>query len=320
MRQGRSYYYSMFKQGATIVPRVFYFVEPKVDPFLGLNVTSPYVESARDAVRLAKKEYQGLRFKGRIHRDFLYATLLGSDVVPFAHLPFRIVFLPLIVEGANYRLLTAIEVESMGYSDTADWLKQAEKRWAERRGEKAANMSVYEWLDYAGKLTSQNPSAVARLIYNSSGTDIAATVVTGPYLHNVDGHELSLTAFVAECTTYVCELADQNEAHYLSAIVNSPFLNEMKKKMQSLGLLGERHIHKKPLEFAIPRYDRQNSVHRELSELGFKCSEKANAVLKSLLEEYGSLAKIRGSVRKELSPELSRIDELVRELLVLDEK
>jgi len=50
---------------------------------------------------------------------------------------------------------------------------------------------------------------------------------------------------------------------------------------------GERHIHKKPLEFPIPGYNPGNPLHRELSGLGRRARE---IVCGRLNEALGSLA------------------------------
>ncbi len=313
--EGRSYYYDSFRQGATIVPRVFYFVEPRTDPVLGLHLASPYVESSTDAVRLAKKPYRGLSFAGRVDGRFLYATLLGSDVVPFAHLPFRVVMLPLVVEGDRYRMVIAQELERGGYTDTGQWVKRAEKEWANQRGEKAGKMTVYERLNYSQGILAQNPEANVRVVYTTSGTNVAATVVTGPYVHNVDGHDLPLSGFLADHKTYVCELRNSREAHYLSAVLNSSFVNKAIKPVQSRGLFGERDIHKKLLELPIPRYESKGLTHRRLSELGSACSAKVGDLLPSLKKRYRSVAKIRDMLRQQLSSELAEIDELVEQIL-----
>jgi len=80
---------------------------------------------------------------------------------------------------------------------------------------------------------------------------------------------------VVESTLYHYETNNVDEAYYLVAILNSSVLDELIKPMQSKGEFGERDIHKKPLEFPIPRYDPNNDVHRCLSELGRKASEIA---------------------------------------------
>jgi hypothetical protein len=72
----RSPYHSLFKQGATIVPRNFWFVDIKAHQKLGFNPSAPYVETSEASEKTAKEAYKGISFKGNIEKDFLYATLL----------------------------------------------------------------------------------------------------------------------------------------------------------------------------------------------------------------------------------------------------
>jgi type I restriction-modification system DNA methylase subunit len=92
----RSFYRPYFKQGATIVPRSLWFVEVKSYPTFGFDPSLPYVQTAERAQSEAKPAYKGLRLEGNIEKDFLYATLLSTDIVPFGHLDFRLLVLPLL--------------------------------------------------------------------------------------------------------------------------------------------------------------------------------------------------------------------------------
>ena len=96
IEHSRSPYHALFKQGATIVPRNFWFVDIKPHSKFGFNPQSPYVETSEASEKTAKENYKGISFKGNIEKDFLYATLLSTDIVPFGYLNFRIVVLPLV--------------------------------------------------------------------------------------------------------------------------------------------------------------------------------------------------------------------------------
>jgi hypothetical protein len=93
LNKGTGFYLKKFRQGASIAPRPFWFVEAKGHLKFGLTSSIPYLETTTRAADMAKKDYRGIRLKGNIESEYLYATLLGTDILPFSHLPLRLVLL-----------------------------------------------------------------------------------------------------------------------------------------------------------------------------------------------------------------------------------
>ena len=77
--QKTSSYKKKFFQGATMVPRSFWFVRVKPSP-LGFNPECPPLETDPRAIKQAKKPYQDVRFEGQVEAPFLFATLLSTDL------------------------------------------------------------------------------------------------------------------------------------------------------------------------------------------------------------------------------------------------
>jgi hypothetical protein len=115
-----------FAQGATIVPRSFWFVEVKPSP-LGFNPHLPPLETATRARQEAKDAYKTVFFKDTVESRFLYATLLSTDLLPFGHLDYRLVVLPIEPEGDHYKLIDADTARKQGNLDLARWLERVEK-------------------------------------------------------------------------------------------------------------------------------------------------------------------------------------------------
>ena len=313
---GRSAYYKDFTQGATIVPRACWFVDLKPHPALGFDPNYPFVESSEKAISLAKDAYEGLRLEGNVEACFLYAVVTGSELAPFCCLPLPIAVLPIEPSGKGFRIVRREEAERRGYSGLLAWLQRVEKVWEEKRAEKAKKMDIYQRLDYSHTLTQQNPLAKYKVVYNTSGTNLTACVILQKDLvKNVNEQTVKLEGLVAEATVYHYETDDLDEAYYLAAILNSPFLDKMVKPLQARGLWGERHFHKKPLEFPIPRYNPKDKHHQALSNLGKSCAKEASKILPTLLQKYTSVGKIRSEIRKLIKRKLNKIDTLVATLL-----
>jgi hypothetical protein len=230
------------------------------------------------------------------------------------------------LEVSRYSILRKEEALRRGYTKLAQWLGEAERVWGEVRGEKEKKMTVYEWLDYQQKLSTQNPRARYKVIYLRSGTNLAATVID---VEKVLRENMLLNGIIVESTLYRYETDNIDEAYYLAAVLNSSVLDQLIKPMQSKGEYGERDIHKKPLEFPIPKYNPDNEVHRRLAELGRKAGEIAERVLPELLSSCGydeklrergalmpqEVATLRRDIRRRLKEILKQIDDLAIELL-----
>jgi type I restriction-modification system DNA methylase subunit len=312
----RSFYRPYFKQGATIVPRSLWFVEVKSYPTFGFDPSLPYVQTAERAQSEAKPAYKGLRLEGNIEKDFLYATLLSTDIVPFGHLDFRLLVLPLLPSGKHFKVLSADEARSQGSLNLANWLEKAQNEWEERRGEKAVRMTVQEWLDYRRKLSSQK-RAQYKVLYPTSATYLCASVVESkPISFEVEGQTVKAQEFVVDYVTYSYDTPDKQEAYYLVAILNSPTVDELLKPMQSRGLWGPRHICKKVLEIPIPQCNSSDENHQALSQLGEQCARKVQQLLPELAKSR-SIGHTRRLIKAELKEELGQIDKLVRQILAL---
>ena len=311
-----SYYKKHFLLGATIFPRSFWFVQVKPSP-LGFNLDLPPLETADRAVEEAKDAYKSVFFKDTVESRFLYATLLSTDLLPFGHLNYRLVVLPIEPEEDHHKLIDTNEAHKRGFLHLAHWLEKAEQEWNVRRGAKAERMSVYERLDRFHGLTGQNSQAKYRVIYNTSGTYLTAAIVQKePIEFESQQQHLKAHGFLADYKTYYYDPTNGNEASYLVAVLNAPIIDKLIKPMQSRGLWGPRDICKKVLELPIPQFDKKSEVHKSLAELGEECSAKVERWLAGGgAGNIKSIGKLRSMVRQMLNQELAEIDELTKKIL-----
>lgn len=312
---GRSFYKPHFKDGATIYPRNFWFVEFKADRKFGIDPTQPLVVTDRRADEEAKAPYKGAHFEGRIEAEFLYATLLSTDLLPFGHFDFRPVILPLIEDAHSYKLLPAQQARGKGFLQLSEWLERVQGFWEKHRKEKAKKGDVLAWLNYRNKLTDQNPEAKYVVLYPKSATFLcSAALRLKAHTLKVGTQEVVLQRFVADHVTYLLETTDHREAEYLAAVLNSPVVDALIKPMQARGLWGPRDIHKKVLELPIPEFQADNSKHMRLAEIAGACQATVQQMIPTLRQE-ASIGRARAAVRQALKDELAEIDSLVKELL-----
>ena len=316
MTKEASPYKKKFFQGATIVPRSFWFVRIKPSP-LGFDPNMPPIETDPRAIKEAKKPYQEVKFSGNVESRFLYATLLSTDLLPFGHLDYRLVVLPLEPKGRKMQLLTIKTATEKGFSKLSEWLKKAEDKWKELRKEKADLMTIYDRIDRYHGLIRQSPKTKYRVIYNTSGTLLAAAVIKSQEIKfEINGQEIEAENYLVDHVTYSLDSSVLNEANYICSILNTSIIDKLVKPLQARGLWGPRHIHKKVLEIPIPLFEETNPQHLSLASLGRNCTEKVSAWLAAGGPgQVKSIGRLRQIVRQLLKEELQEIDALVVQIL-----
>ena len=302
-----SKYQRAFKQGATIVPRSIYFVRI---PDLNTTVDASalyWAETDPEQATAAKPPYKEVKLSGLVEGKFIYATAIARHLLPFYVLTPATVVLPVVAKGELLTVRNSEQLIREGFREFGKWTKQAEGIWAEKRKGKAGKQTLIQWLDYHGKLTAQNISQRHLVLYNAAGTNVSAAYF------DRESHQLPL---IVEHKLYWIALANEKEAHYLAAFLNSNTANEAIKPFQSTGLMGERDIEKKLLDLPIPIYDSAINNHTVLAELGKRAGiEAASFVNTPHFRATSSLARQRAFVRDKLQPTFAEINRVVRKIL-----
>jgi hypothetical protein len=324
LKARRSDYYGEFFQGATIVPQGLWFVRI-------VDASSPdFVIVETNRVRVEERGHVSVSVGPLpVEREFIYGILTSAEVVPFCHLRPNLAILPIMGSNGGYEIIQRPKAQARGKAYLARYLEEVEREWARVRTERQRGTSVYDWLNYQNKLTKQNPNFKYKVVYLRSGTNLAATVVVDkPYLVKVGNNELKVNGIIIHTTLYLYQTNNEDEAHYLTAILNSSILNELVKPMQTKGAYGPRD--KKPLEFPISRYDSTNPVHRSLSELGKEAREAVCRELDRVLKELGYRNIVDnyydymygissgGQVRPLAPNQMGRLRDYIRENVVRD--
>jgi len=314
---GRSWYHDKVREGATLVPRSLWFIDFDVHQTLGVDTSRPLVKTSVDVLGGAKEPWRGIELRGNVEADFIYATLLGGDIVPFGFSKIRLVVLPIEARTTGYRLIDVNALRNRGFVDAADWLEKAQKLWEERRTEKARSRfpRILGRLDYNGLLSIQNPSKRYVVLYNASGTNLVSCVIKKMQLpqFRILKAGIEPKGFVADAKTWFYETNNEKEAYFICAVLNSNIVDSAVKPLQTRGLFGERDIHRRPFMMPIPRFEEKSANNLELAELSIKCSIK----IAPLQFERKSVGGKRKEAMHVITKEIERIDELTAELICI---
>lgn len=306
-----SAYLDRFLNGATIYPRNFFFVSFREPPEVVRPQSSYWIQTDEEQAKEAKPPYKEIRMIGRIDGQFVFRSAISKHVLPFAVLEPAIVTLPVYVEDQHAVIQDARQLADGGFRELSNWMGEAEELWENLRGKKSDRTTLYQWLDYQGKLTNQDLSTPFLVLYNAAGTNVSAAVFSRKDL---------LQPFFVDHTLYYFGTRKRREADYLAAVLNAPLVDALIKPFQSVGLQGERHIHKKVLELPIPLFDDRKPEHVALAKLGAEAARQAVKTIAAAKAENWpkGLARRRAIVRDGLGDVLDRIDEAVRRLFEID--
>jgi SAM-dependent methyltransferase len=286
-------YGSRFTQGATIVPRLLFFVETESEGPLGVGAGRRAVRSARSS--LEKPPWKDLpALEGVVETEFIRPVLLGESLLPYRILPPREAVLPL--DGSM--LLTGADPRLDYHPGLADWWRQAEAVWEAHRS--SNRLTLAERLDFRRELTAQLPAPPLRLAYGASGMHVAAAIVNDP-------------AAIIEHKLYWAPAASREEGLFLCAILNSSALTELVRPMMSYGK-DERDVDKHLWKLPIPLYDAGNVTHQRLVELG---RQQYETVAGLRIDDGTNFVALRRRIRAELArhPATSGIEAIVIEML-----
>ena len=295
---GGSAYREAFRNGATLYPRLLTLVERRQHGRLGGNMAAPSLVSRRS--NLEKRPWSEAKsISHNVEAEFIRPVLLGESILPYRLFsPFEGV-VPVSTTGSMLDSLSSPSAKPTGEA-LSGWLAAAEETWNTIKSS-STELTWAEQQNYNGKLLSQFPIAPLRVVYAKAGTQPAACVIRDN--RAVIDHKLYWSAPACE-----------EEAHYLTAILNSETLRARAAGYQSRGQFGARDFDKVVFNLPIPRFSAKTKLHRHLADLGARAETAAAAV--ELIETEKFVAA-RKRIRRALTDDgvAGEIDAAVERLL-----
>lgn len=305
-------------QGATVTPRVLFFVEVseasaalvagicRVTPRRSVNEKEPWKNLSVPQIR---------SLSGTIEERHVYPLHLGETVAPFILLDPLQVVLPMASKEAGIIIAQEKEDNIGGVDPTTLGTRMRERwgrmcdLWDDNKGIKT-NITLVERIDYMNNLTSQSSEAAIRLVYTTSGIPTAAVLID--------------PAVIIDTKLYWIRCSSIEEGHYLAALINSKALRSKAEALMGKGAFGARDLHKNLWRLPIPEYDDNNPILVELAGLGKDLQEQSTSrweEMKSDREAAGKSVSWKAA-RKELrawlsstSPEARRVEDLAERIL-----
>jgi hypothetical protein len=224
-------------------------------------------------------------------------VLLGDSLLPFRTRAERTGVIP----WTGSQLISGEDAALETFAGLEAWWKQAESEWEAKRTDDNSDRSLLGQIDYMHKLRLQLPVKPHRVVYTGRGERATAARIQNP-------------AAIVDHALYWAAFETQDEAVYVSAVINSEALHERVKDALSRGLYGGRNIHRVPFLVSWPQFDPSDDLHQGIRSAG----ERAEAAASALdgVEGKGiawARKRVRGALEE--SGIASEIEQLVEQLL-----
>ena len=290
-------YYNQFKQGASLVPRRFCFIEKITTGRLGSSIKTPLVKGVTS--NLDKAPWKDVEPpQANIESKFLMPVYTGQSIAPFRVLSKNTGVIPWDnTEG----VMDSSMAERRGFTSLSAYLEKVEKLWS-KHGKRT--MTFKERINYQKLLENQFPISDLRVVYTASGTHVAAVL-----LEDSKG--------IIDTSLYWTTVSDQNEGLYLESILNSDHLIDTISTLQAQGQWGARHFHRHLLKPYFPKYNPNDPLHEEIVSHAQKIKLIAqNTSLDSSLNFIKARQTIKKEIKKINSGKIwQKLNSLVSQLL-----
>jgi len=314
-RSSWSIYYHEILEGSTLTPRSFWFVDFNPHNSLPMDLDKPSLKTPDEIIKHAEDPYKDVDLSANLEAEFLNATMLGKDLIPFGKVRFRMIFLPLEKPHEEFDILDVDGLRNDGKILAGDWVANNQQIWEDRRKPKSAidYPRVIDRLNHEGDLRLQGKTKRFVLIWNARGANSFAHVYDNKKLPRFKIGGLTITAkhIVADTTCLYAGFDNEDEAHYLCAIMNSPKTNADVKPFQPRGKYGYRDIYRRQLMLSVPKFEKSNTNHKKLVKISKECHK--------FVENYkfnsNTFKAMRNEALRELKKEYKKIDSIVKKIM-----
>ena len=301
---GESPYGGVARNGATIFPRVLFFVNETANTAIVQAAPTVTVNPRRGSQdKIPWKNLDLTAITGQtVERRHMFDVHLGETIAPYVALPPLKAILPL--KQGDVAIPT--DGDGPGGIRLGGLDRRMRERWQtvsalwENNRAPVNRMNLLGQLDYLHKLSSQLEwhraprGRPVRLVYTSSGQPTAAIL-------DDDTSLVENLLFWVACR-------DTAEANYLLAVINSGTLYESVQSLMPKGQFGARHLHKHLWQLPIPEFDPAQELHALIADTGAAAAAGAREKLEELREQRGDKLTVT-IARRELRKWLRSSDE-----------
>ena len=239
-----------FKQGADIMPRCFFFFTLNNT---GETVRISSIKEGEDYSYFRKDQKVGKNLTYNVNgvpKSLLKSVLISNVLLPFNMGKLPCAVLPIEKNDNKWQEIGSAKLLSFQRSVINHFNNIKRDYKAIKHKDDMYGNTLNMWNKLELQQLQQGKYLV---VYGAGGKNICSAYML---IDNSD-------KYVIDQTLYWAMVDTEEEAIYLSAILNCPTLNDIIAAFQPQGVFGERHVHTLPIDY-IPRYNQEDSRHVEL--------------------------------------------------------
>ena len=285
-----------FRQGADIMPRTLFFYEtfPSSNAnFLYAKSINPTSSALAFTVKDVKTHKNFSINRRLLPKDLFFDVITSNLLTPFDLAPVQKALLPIRKNDSGiWEMIPNTELNAKG-TVARNTFREIYREIDNING----NVStIFNLLDVRGKLTQQIFSDEGYIVMTGAG----GGKVCSAYISLAD---YNASRLIIDQTIYWAQVDTENEAIYLSGLLNSVAINSIIEEFQPRGAFGKRHVHKLPFG-VTPPYDQEQAAHQDVVEK-----------TKALIAEFNSLKSSNTEIVELLNSNFSTLSIRRRRLL-----
>ena len=236
-----------FLQGADVLPRYLFFLNT-VDKGLSYEVSSLNNNSSDAYFLLNMHKGKDYRLPlARVSKDLFHPVIVSNILLPFYLYDLPLALLPIKRVGDRWERLKTEDKATYNRS-TQNTLSEIQRRY--RAAEKPKE--IFNALNFRNKLSNQAFDKTGYLVvYGAGGENPCAAFIN---LADTDKTP------IIDQTCYWLVVKTEDEATYLSGLINSRAIENAISSFQPEGNFGKRHIHTL-VSGVLPPFNPANSLH-----------------------------------------------------------
>jgi hypothetical protein len=274
-----------FRQGADVMPRTLVFHSLAKAGVSSWNVSPILTNSQERYLKADAKTHKSFSLAvNGLSDSVIFDVLLSHHLTPFNMGDGAKGLLPITRKTGAWSPLSPAEIAVKGQATD-----NAFKSVLGALGGSATLQTYFDRIETdRKKLTNQAWGEGWLVFMGAGGSNVCAAYAPAS--------SLPPTNTVIDQTLYWTEVATEEEAVYLTGLLNSTSINQVIREFQPVGQFGERHIHKLPLG-VTPPYDSTNPAHVDVV-----------AATQRLLDDWRAYKAVNeGTVTALLNPNNSKL-------------
>jgi len=269
-----------FRQGADIMPRSIFLFDSKKTQTTKSGQILYKISGISDSLSPNRyllsdsKKCKDFRLSSQIVPEmFLFDAFISKQLSPFHISPPAKAFLPARRDEDGWSSIN--ESEIINWSGARAAFKEITDAYESEYNREVTLTDLLNNIDSKRKKLTTDQKLIFSgyiVLFGAGGSNPCASYISS--------NSTQANRLVIDQTLYWVQVETEQEAIYLTAIINSDSLKKIIKAFQPKGQQGERHIHTLPLE-AIPDFDRNNLIHRNIVDSTRTLLHELNAELQT---------------------------------------